>query len=133
MKHLESVTLEGDKLSHWKAKAPLGTTAEWNAELTSDVENEKIGWRSLDGSDIPNSGTVEFLPVAGGGTEVRVTLIYEAPGGKLGEWAAWMFGEEPSVQVAEDLTRFKNLMETGKVNPPDGESSRGESMAAKQS
>jgi uncharacterized membrane protein len=131
MKHLESVRNTGDKTSHWIAKAPLGTTVEWDAETTSDVENERIGWKSLDGSDIANSGVVEFRPTANRGTEVKVTMIYEAPGGKLGEWVAWLFGEEPSVQVSEDLRRFKSLMETGLILSTDGQSSGREPIATK--
>jgi uncharacterized membrane protein len=60
MRHLESVTTSGERTSHWIAKAPLGQTVEWDAELTSEVPNEKIGWKSLDGAFIPNSGVVEF-------------------------------------------------------------------------
>jgi uncharacterized membrane protein len=44
-------------------------------------------------------------------------MIYEAPGGKIGEWVAWALGEEPSVQVAEDLQRFKELMESSEDTP----------------
>ena len=36
-----------------------------------------------------------------------VTVTYEAPAGKLGEWIAWALGEEPSIQIADDLRRFK--------------------------
>src|SRR6188768_1271819 len=93
MRHLESVTKIDEKTSHWKAKAPLGRTVEWDAELTSDVPNEKVGWKSLEGAFIPNSGVVEFLPTIERGTEVKVTMIYEAPGGKIGEWIAWALGE----------------------------------------
>jgi len=123
MRHLESVTKIDEKTSHWKAKAPLGQTVEWDAELTSDVPNEKIGWKSLEGAFIPNSGVVEFLPTIERGTEVKVTLTYEAPGGKLGEWIAWALGEEPSIQVAQDLRRFKSLMETGLIMKVEGQPS----------
>ncbi|PYT01818.1 MAG: hypothetical protein DMF63_02985 [Acidobacteria bacterium] len=123
MRHLESVSKTDEKISHWRAKAPLGQTVEWDAELTSDVPNEKIGWRSLEGAFIPNSGVVEFLPTIERGTEVKVTLTYEAPGGKLGEWIAWAFGEEPSIQVAQDLRRFKSLMETGLIMKVEGQPS----------
>jgi uncharacterized membrane protein len=123
MRHLESVTNTDEKISHWKAKAPLGQTVEWDAELTSDVPNEKIGWKSLEGASIPNSGVVEFLPTTDRGTEVKVTLTYEAPGGKIGEWIAWALGEEPSIQVKQDLRRFKSLMETGLIIKTDGQPS----------
>jgi uncharacterized membrane protein len=123
MQHLESVTTTDEKSSHWKAKAPLGQTVEWDAEVTSDIPNQRIGWKSLDGADIPNSGVIEFLPTRNRGTEVKVTLTYEAPGGKLGEWLAWALGEEPSIQIAEDLRRFKSLMETGLIMKTEGQPS----------
>lgn len=123
MRHLESVTTTDSKTSHWKAKAPLGQTVEWDAEVTSDVPNDRIGWKSLEGSDVANSGVIEFLPTRDRGTEVKVTLTYEAPGGKLGEWIAWALGEEPSIQVAEDLRRFKSLMETGLIMKTEGQPS----------
>lgn len=123
MQHLESVTRIDENRSHWKAKAPLGAFVEWDAELTSDVESQRIGWASIEGSDIPNSGTVEFRPTIDRGTEVIVTLIYEAPGGKIGEWAAWALGEEPGLQVAEDLRRFRSIMETGAIITTEGQPS----------
>ena len=123
MRHLESVTKTGETTSHWKAKAPLGQTVEWDAELTSDVPNEKIGWKSLEGAFIPNSGVVEFMPTIERGTEVKVTLIYEAPGGKIGEWIAWALGEEPGIQIGQDLRRFKSLMETGLIMKVEGQPS----------
>ena len=117
MEHVESVTRNPDDTWHWKAKAPLGTTVEWDARVTSDIQDQRIGWRSTKDSEIPNSGVVEFIGTPDDGTELTVTLIYEAPGGKLGEWAAWALGEEPSIQVAEDLRRFKKLIEKGDATP----------------
>jgi len=128
MNHLESVTKIDDKTSHWKAKAPMGTSVEWDAEITSERENERIGWKSLEGASIPNSGVVEFLPTTNRGTIVKVDMTYESPGGKIGEWIAWMFGEEPSVQVSEDLRRFKSLMETGMIITTKGQTSGREEM-----
>jgi uncharacterized membrane protein len=128
MKHLESVTVSGGSRSHWIAKAPLGQRVEWDAELTSDVENERIGWHSVEGSDIANSGVVEFKPTADRGTEVKVALTYEAPAGDLGSWIAWLFGEEPSTQVSEDLRRFKQIIETGEIISTKGQPSGREEM-----
>ncbi len=131
MAHLESVQNTGEKTSHWKAKAPLGTSVEWDAEITSDIENVRIGWKSLEGSDIPNSGVVEFRPTTNRGTEVKVTLTYEAPGGALGAMFAKLFGEEPSQQVYGDLYRFKSLMESGEVITTEGQTSGREPQAKK--
>ncbi len=115
MRHLESVSVkdENGQKSHWKAKAPLGYSVEWDAEITDDRENERIAWRSVEDAEIPNSGKVEFLPTSTRGTEVKVTLSYQPPAGKFGSYAAALFGEAPSQQIEEDLRRFKRLMEAG--------------------
>lgn len=135
MRHLESVTVTGEKTSHWIAKGPLGQTVEWDAEVTSDIPNQRIGWKSLDGAFIPNSGVVEFLPTRERGTEMKVVMTYEAPGGKIGEWIAWALGEEPSIQITDDLRRFKMLMETGMIitieGQPSGREPLPKAMAAK--
>jgi uncharacterized membrane protein len=116
MQHLESVQMTGDRRSHWQAKAPAGTTVEWDAETTEDRPNEVIAWRSVEGADVPNSGVVRFLRAAGGrGTEIHVDLRYEPPAGKLGALVAKLFGEEPSQQVEGDLRRFKQVLEVGEV------------------
>jgi uncharacterized membrane protein len=130
MRHLESVTTTGERISHWKVKAPFGSV-EWDAELTSDVENERIGWKSLEGSDVANAGVVEFRPTSNRGTIVRVTLTYEAPGGRFGGMIAKLFGEEPAVQISEDLRRFKSLMEVGSILKTDGQSSAREKRSMK--
>ena len=117
MDHVESVTKNTDDTWHWVAKAPLGTTVEWNARVTSDIQDQRIGWQSTKDSQIPNSGVVEFVGTRDDATDLTVSLTYEAPAGKFGEWAAWALGEEPSIQVAEDLRRFKELIERGKQTP----------------
>lgn len=131
MNHLESVTTTGEKTSHWKVKAPLGTTFEWDAELTSDVENEKIGWKSAEIAEISNSGVVEFHETKNRGTEVRITLTYEPPAGKIGSLIAKLFGEEPNQQIEEDLRRFKRLMETGSIMKIEGQPSGREKLQTK--
>ena len=123
MNHLESVIVVDETRSHWKANAPLGYTVEWQAEITNEVLNEKIEWRSMEGSEIPNTGKVEFRPTTNRGTEVVVHLTYEAPGGKIGALAAKIFGEEPNQQVSEDLRRFKSLMEAGLIMKVEGQPS----------
>ncbi|HZS09172.1 MAG TPA: SRPBCC family protein [Blastocatellia bacterium] len=111
MTHLQEVRILSPTRSHWVAKAPAGRTIEWEAEITSDLENELIAWRSLEGSEVPNAGSVRFLHFAEGQTEVRVALEYEPPGGRLGAWIASLFGENPEQQIIEDLAHFKGMME----------------------
>lgn len=113
MRHLESVTRIDPRRSHWVAKAPAGMHVEWDAEIHNEIENELIAWRSLPGSEVNNAGSVHFAPIDDGGrTEVRVVLSYEPPAGRLGAAVAKLFGEEPSQQIADDLRRFKDVMES---------------------
>ena len=116
MYHLEDVRVISDRESHWVARAPAGARVEWDAEVVEDRPNERIAWRSLPDSDVTNSGWVEFRPATGGrGTEVRVEINYDPPGGKLGALVAKLLGEEPSRQVGDDLRRLKQVMEVGEV------------------
>lgn len=132
MNHLESVKVLDEKRSEWTAKAPLGTQVSWNAVITEDAENERIAWTTYGDSQIKNSGKVEFLPTVDRGTEVKVTIRYEPPAGKIGELAAYFLTEEPSAQVAEDLRRFKRLVETGEIISIKGQTSgRAEKTKAK--
>ncbi|MFC4426116.1 SRPBCC family protein [Deinococcus navajonensis] len=126
MDHLEDVQVqdaEGRK-SHWVAKAPLGSLVEWDAELTEDLPGRRIGWRSLDGSQIWTEGQVDFRPAPGDrGTEVHVALKYRPPGGTMGATLARLMGEEPAVQIAEDLRRLKRLLELGREPTTEGQTS----------
>jgi uncharacterized membrane protein len=120
MSHLESVREQPNGRSHWTAKGPAGTKVEWDAEVLVDRENEIISWRSMEGATVPNEGTVRFKDVGNGQrTEVKVSLTYHPPGGALGAAIAKLFGEEPSLQVEEDLRKLKKELEgTGAQKNP---------------
>ena len=125
MHHLESVKVIDDRRSHWVAKAPAlaGGKVEWDAEIINDEPNALIAWRSLADADVDNAGSVRFVPgPEGRGTIVKVVIDYIPPAGRVGSWVASLFGEEPTIQVHEDLRRFKQLMETGEVPINEGQS-----------
>jgi uncharacterized membrane protein len=120
MIHLVSVTTRPDGRSHWVVKAPVGQV-EWDSEVTEDRPCDVIAWESTAGSQLPNGGSVRFSDApADRGTEVRVALHYDPPGGSAGTMLATLFGEEPSQQLEDDLRRFKQVMETGEVVRSEG-------------
>lgn len=124
MSNLESVKEIDNRQSHWVAKGPGGASVEWTAEIINEKENELIGWRSLAGSQIANAGSVHFKPFRGGqGTVVRIELQYEPPGGTLGATVAKLLGKDPDTQIATDLRRMKQLLETGEIPTTAGQSS----------
>jgi len=124
MQHLKFVRVIDQQRSHWIANAPMGNSVEWDAEIINDQENRLIAWASVEGADIDNSGFVRFQPApANRGTEVKVVLEYNPPGGALGAAIAKLFGEEPTQQIGDDLKRFKQLMEAGEIATTEGQPS----------
>ncbi|HEX4885454.1 MAG TPA: SRPBCC family protein [Casimicrobiaceae bacterium] len=121
MRHLESVTTVGAGVTHWVAKAPFGATVEWDAEVTSDQPGQLLAWRSVDESEVEQTGVVRFEPGPRGGTIVTVEMRYRPPAGRVGATVAKLFGDEPTQAVLEDLRRFKRLMETGEIPTTEGQ------------
>ena len=119
MRHLELVAMREEGISHWVAKGPAGIEVEWDARIINEIENKVIAWQSLKGSQVATAGAVTF-DATNGGTLVHVHMQYNPPGGKLGAAIAYAFGEEPNLQVQEDLRRFKTLMETDSRQPAAG-------------
>jgi uncharacterized membrane protein len=121
MQHLESVSVREEGISHWVAKGP-GMNVEWDARIINEIDNRLIAWQSLDGSMVATAGSVNFDETPRG-TQVRVRLQYSPPAGKLGAAVAWLFGEEPNLQVRDDLRRFKALLEAGEIPTSEGQPS----------
>jgi uncharacterized membrane protein len=124
MRHLRSVRTTGEGRSHWEARAPLGMSIGWDAEILEERANDFILWCSLPGGSVDHRGSVEFrqAPFARG-TEIIVSLDYRPPAGKAGALFARLFGENPEQQIREDLRRFKQLMEAGEIPTTEGQPS----------
>jgi uncharacterized membrane protein len=90
----------------------MGQRVRWDAVIHREVPNELISWRSVEPADVPNAGTVLFRDAGGGRTEVTVELDYEPPAGRVGFAVARLLGEEPDIQVRDDLDQFKAIMES---------------------
>jgi uncharacterized membrane protein len=115
MSRIDSVT-EVDGHSVWRAWGPAGVRAEWEAEIVADRPNERIAWRSLEGATIPNRGSVEFREAPRGrGTEVRLEIVFEPPGGAIGAAFTRLLDEFPEQMMGSDLRRLKQLFETGEI------------------
>ncbi|MEA5500454.1 SRPBCC family protein [Limnoraphis robusta Tam1] len=121
--YLQSVTVYDEQRSHWVAKTPvIDTPIEWDALVVNDCLNELIAWTSVEGADIDHSGFVRFRPATGGrGTEVKVVMEYNPPGGAMTANIAKLFGAEPEQQLGQMLSRFKQLMEAGEIATTEGQ------------
>lgn len=116
MKHLAQVEPTGHNQWHWTVHGPGGVMVEWDAEVTEEVPGQCLAWKTSPQSILQNAGRVEFKPAPGGrGTEVTVTLQYQAPAGRLGRAVAKALGREPDLQLRGDLRRLKQRLEAGEV------------------
>lgn len=124
LQHVESIEKTGNRTSHWVVKGPGGMRVEWDAEITEDVPNEAIGWRTSEGADIVHSGRVTFERAPEGhGTFVKMRMNYEPPAGKVGVAIAKLLGKEPGQLARGDIRRFKNILETGEIPTIEGQPS----------
>ena len=111
-----SVRVEDSAVEHWTVRAPFGREIQFDAEYLEDRPGEVIRWRTRPGALVPHDATVRFAPAPGDwGTEVRLALRYDPPGGPLGDAAARLFGGVPDKLALRTLRRLKSLVETGEV------------------
>ncbi|HET6226821.1 MAG TPA: SRPBCC family protein [Bacteroidia bacterium] len=115
MKHLKKVEQIDKKRSHWEANIPggLGTSIEWEAEITDELEGEYLAWRSVWNSIVDNAGEVAFRDAPIGiGTEIQATILYRPPAGDVGVTIASYFNDTFESLLREDLRRFKDMVES---------------------
>lgn len=121
MRHLESVEELDDRRSRWVGKSPVGLRVEWEAEIVDEREGHFLSWRSLPGTRVHNAGSVFFEDATGGrGTVVRVQMEV-SPGNGLGRAVGRALAPLTTLQVHEDLRRFKSLLEAGEIPTTDGQ------------
>ena len=113
MSHVREVRYQGGDRYHWVVDGPAGAPVEWDSELLNVVENHEMTWRSVEGSQVDNTGRVRFEQ-DGTGCRIRVQLRYMPPGGVIGHVVAKAFGVDPKSHMDDDLTRMKSTIETGK-------------------
>jgi uncharacterized membrane protein len=105
MEGVQEVRQEGDKRLFWRAEIG-GKVKEWEAEIFEQTPDQRIAWRSIDGSK--NSGRVDFTSLGKSETEVRLTLKYDPEGAieNIGNALGLVSG-----RVEGDLKRFKEYIE----------------------
>src|SRR3954469_8189384 len=116
MAHLREVRKIEEGRSHWVAIGPAGVPAEWEAVVTDWVPGQFLGWRSVEGSPIENSGQVRLRPVSDRETQIDVQRTYTPPAGAAGHALAALLGADPKQAMDDDLLRLKSLLEDEQVS-----------------
>ena len=105
MEGVKAVRQLDDKRLHWHAEI-LGKDVEWTAEITQQIPDKRITWKSTSGAH--NAGSVSFEPLGEERTRIKLRLEYEPEG--AAEKAGSVIGLVSS-RVAGDLDRFKDFIE----------------------
>jgi uncharacterized membrane protein len=94
-----------DKRLHWRAEVG-GKVVEWDAEITEQVPDMRIAWRSASGAK--NAGVVSFYRLSDQQCRVSLQIDYEPEGvvENVGDWLGVL-----SRRVEGDLERFKKFIE----------------------
>lgn len=106
MEGVREVKQLDDKRLYWRADVG-GKEKEWEATITDQVPDSRIGWESTSGA--PNSGAVTFQPIGDDTTEVTLRLSYDPEGvlENVGDALGFM-----ARRVEDDLQRFKEFIES---------------------
>jgi uncharacterized membrane protein len=105
MEGVEEVKQLDDKTLRWRAKIG-GKTEEWLADVTEQIPDERVAWRSRSGAD--NAGVVTFHHISDTKTRVMLQMDYDPEG--IVENVGDALGVV-SRRVAGDLDRFKEFIE----------------------
>lgn len=91
---------------HWRANVS-GKEQEWDCEITEQIPDQRIAWRSIGGTR--NAGVVTFHKLSDDKTRVMLQMDYEPQ--SFGEKVGDMLGAV-KMQTKADLKRFKDLLES---------------------
>jgi uncharacterized membrane protein len=105
MDSVQEVRQLDDTHLHWKANI-AGKTKEWDAEITEQIPDQRIAWRSTGG--VKNAGVVTFSRVGDNRTRVVLHMDYEPESAveKLGDTVGAV-----KLTTKGNLRRFKDLIE----------------------
>ena len=106
MEGVRQVTQLDDKRLHWKANI-AGKDEEWNAEITEQIPDQRIAWKSQGGAS--NAGAVTFQSLSDAKSKIMLHLEYEPRGTveKVGDAAGMV-----TQRIEGGLRRFKDYIET---------------------
>jgi uncharacterized membrane protein len=105
MESVEQVRQLDDTHLHWRANV-AGKIKEWDSEITEQVPDERIAWRSTSG--VHNSGVVTFHKLGENRTRVRLQMAYDpqTTGERIGNAVGGV-----KLTAKGNLMRFKQLVE----------------------
>ncbi len=106
MEGVERIDQIGDTMTHWVTKI-AGAEREFDAEITEQHPDERVAWRSVEGSS--HAGVVTFHRLDEAKTRLMLQMDFEPEG--LVEQAGDKLGVV-NRRLKGDLERFKEFIES---------------------
>lgn len=105
MESVHEVRQVDDTHLHWRADV-AGKEEEWDAEITEQIPDKRIAWRSTSG--VQNAGVVTFHKISDNKTRVMLQMDYtpESIDEKVGDALGAV-----KMQLKSNLKRFKEMLE----------------------
>jgi uncharacterized membrane protein len=94
-----------NKRLHWKANV-AGEEKEWDAEITEQIPDKRIAWRSIGG--VRNGGVVSFHKISDTCTRIMLQMDYQ-PEGPMEHLGDALGGVR--MEARSNLQRFKEMLE----------------------
>jgi uncharacterized membrane protein len=109
LSYVESIQQQDDTHNHWKVRIG-GVEREFDAVITEQHPDERVAWRSVDGTQ--HAGVVTFHKLSDTSSRVAVQIDWNPQGAveKVGEALGL---DERSVK--QDLLQFKEFIESRPV------------------
>jgi uncharacterized membrane protein len=104
---IQSVQQLDETHVQWVAEV-AGESRQWTAEITEQLPDEKIAWKTIDG-EVKNNGVVTFRQL--GANQTRVNVEMDVEGESTTKNVAGDLLGVVKDQVHGDLERFKQLIE----------------------
>ncbi|TFW35586.1 SRPBCC family protein [Massilia horti] len=105
MKSVHEVRQIDNRHLHWRANI-AGEEKEWNAEITEQIPDKRIAWRSTSG--VHNAGVVTFHRIADNSTRVTLQMEYEPQ--NMAEKVVDVLGAV-RMEARSNLENFKKMLE----------------------
>ena len=105
MKSVKEIRQLDDKHLHWKANI-AGEDKEWDSEITEQIPDKRIAWRSIGG--VQHAGVVTFHKISDNVTRVTLQMDYQ-PDGPL-EAIGDALGAV-RMETRTNLQNFKEMLE----------------------
>jgi uncharacterized membrane protein len=103
---VEQITQTDDTHTHWVTSIG-GVTREFDTEITEQHPEERVAWKSADGTT--HAGVITFHRLSDTSTKVTAQIDWEPEG--VVEKAGSVLGFDDR-QVQSDLDRFKDFIES---------------------